>query len=321
MNLNIFINHLKFKNPVMVASGTFGYGQEFADLVELKDLGALITKTITLDPRPGNAPPRLVETSAGMLNSVGLQNEGVDDFISFKWPKLKKIGTKVIVSISATNAAEFVQLAECLEDAGIEAIEMNLSCPNIEHIKLPSQKNTPEKKYPYFCSPRMFAQNKRATFEIVHKVRKKVRLVLLVKLSPNVTDIASIAKAAEDGGADAVSLVNTFLAMAVDVSRRRAKLANVTGGLSGPAIKPIALRMVYEVYKRVNIPVVGMGGIMNAEDALEFFIAGATAICVGTANFVNPRTANDILAGLKKYLYSSKINDINRLIGSLSHET
>jgi len=303
MNLSVNLGRLKLKNPVSVASGTFGYAEEFKDLVCLEKLGAIITKTITRKPKQGNPPPRLVETAAGMLNSIGLQNEGLDNFIKVKLPVLKKIKTKIIVSIGGTDAQEFVYLAQRLEDAGVEAVELNLSCPNIKYKGSKSIAAT------------MLAHNIRDISKIVSSVCKKTKMVVIPKLSPNVTDIVSLAQAAEDSGANAISLVNTFLAMAVDVKSYRPKLKNVTGGLSGPAIKPIALRMVYELAKALKVPVLGMGGIMTTDDALEFMIAGATAVSVGTANFVNPRTAEEIINGLGKYLKEKKIKDINKIIG------
>jgi len=303
MNLSVKLGRLKLKNPVSVASGTFGYAEEFKDLVCLEKLGAIITKTITRLPKQGNPPPRLVETAAGMLNSIGLQNEGLDNFIKVKLPLLKKIKTKIIVSIGGTDAQEFVYLAQRLEDAGVEAIELNLSCPNIKYKGSTSIAAT------------MLAHNIQDISKIVSSVCKKTKIVVIPKLSPNVTDIVHLARAAEDAGAQAVSLVNTFLAMAIDIKNYRPKLKNVTGGLSGPAIKPIALRIVYELAKAVKIPVLGMGGIMSAEDALEFMIAGATAVGVGTANFVNPHAAEEIINGLGKYLKEKKIKDINKIIG------
>ncbi len=305
MDLSVNLGKLKLKNPVTVASGTFGYAKEFENLVNLRDLGAIITKTITGKPRLGNPPPRLVETAAGMLNAIGLQNEGIDDFLKVKFPALKVLGTKIIVSISAEKIEEFAQLAGRLEDQGVEAVELNLSCPNIKYEGKKSR------------SANMFAQSPKAVSKIVSLVRKKTKLIIIPKLSPNVTDIVAIACSAEDSGADAVSLVNTFLGIAIDSETCRPKLANITGGLSGPAIKPMALRMVYEVSRSVKMPVIGMGGIMNLEDALEFIVAGAAAISVGTANFVNPKISVEIITGLKKYLKQKKIKKISQLVGSL----
>lgn len=319
MNLSISIGKLKLKNPILVASGTFGYGQEFEDLVNLKNLGAIITKTITKEPKLGNPPPRLVETAAGMLNAIGLQNEGLDNFLKVKMPYLKKAGTKIIVSISGSSINNFVQLAQRLEEENIDALELNLSCPNIkrQESRVGSRRKNRNRRLQTADRGQMIAQDPKATYSIVKTVRKVTKKTLIVKLSPNVTDIVSIAQAAEKAGADAISLVNTFLGMAIEVEKRKPKLANITGGLSGPAIKPIALRMVYEVARDSKIPIIGMGGIMDTEDALEFIIAGATAVCIGTANFVNPRVSLEIIEGFKKYLKKKRIKDINQLIGSL----
>lgn len=306
MDLSVKIGRLKLKNPVTVASGTFGYAEEFKDLVRLKDLGAIITKTITKEPRLGNATPRLAETSSGILNAIGLQNEGLDNFLKAKLPKLKKIGTKIVVSVSANSALEFIYCVKRLEDSGVEAIELNLSCPNIKYAKLTKSNK---------AKARIFAQDEKDTYSIVNAVAKKTNIVLIAKLSPNVTDICLIARAAEKAGADAISLVNTFSAMAIDINTCRPKLANITGGLSGPAIKPIALKMVYDASNAVKIPIIGMGGIMNAEDALEFIIAGATAISVGTANFVNPRVSMEVIKGIETYCKKNKITDIKKIIG------
>ncbi len=308
MDLSIKIGKLKLKNPVTVASGTFGYAEEFKDLVKLSDLGAIITKTITKEPRLGNATPRLAETASGMLNAIGLQNEGLDNFIKVKLPKLKKMGTKIIVSVSANSAPEFIYCVRKLEDAGVEAVELNLSCPNIKYAKLKASNNE---------KARIFAQVADDTYILVSAVAKKTDVVLIAKLSPNVTDITEIAIAAEKAGADALSLVNTFSAMAIDIDTCNPRLANVSGGLSGPAIKPIALKMVYDVFKAVRIPIIGMGGIMNADDAIEFMIAGATAISVGTANFVNPGVSMEVIAGIKSYCKKKKIENLKQIIGTV----
>lgn len=308
MDLSIKIGKLKLKNPVTVASGTFGYAEEFKDLVKLSDLGAIITKTITKEPRLGNATPRLAETASGMLNAIGLQNEGLDNFIKVKLPKLKKMGTKIIVSVSANSAPEFIYCVRKLEDAGVEAVELNLSCPNIKYAKLKASNNE---------KARIFAQVADDTYILVSAVAKKTDVVLIAKLSPNVTDITEIAIAAEKAGADVLSLVNTFSAMAIDIDTCNPRLANVSGGLSGPAIKPIALKMVYDVFKAVRIPIIGMGGIMNADDAIEFMIAGATAISVGTANFVNPGVSMEVIAGIKSYCKKKKIENLKQIIGTV----
>lgn len=287
---------------MVVSSGTFGYAEEFKDFMDLKELGAIVTKTITLQPRQGNPSPRTCETPAGMLNSIGLENPGMDKFIAEKLPLLGKIGVPIIVSIaSEDNPQEFVSLAQRLDKIKeVAAIELNISCPNIKsHIA------------------KLIAQDANATHELVSAVRKATKKTLITKLSPNVTDITEIALAAERAGSDAVSLVNTFTGMSIDAETRKPKIASVTGGLSGPAIRPIAVRMVWEVYQKIKIPIVGMGGIMDASSALEFILAGATAISVGTANFINPKASIEIIEGIKKYLIKNKIKDIKTFIGSL----
>lgn len=281
--MGISIGKIKLKNPVMAASGTFGYAKEFEGLVDLKKLGAIVTKTITIKPRPGNPMPRVCETASGMLNAIGLQNEGVEDFIEEKLPYLSKIGVPIIVSISGDSIKEFCGLAKRLDkEKGVAGIELNISCPNIKRQGL-------------------IAQDKNATYELVKKVREKTSKTLFTKLSPNVTDIVEIAKAACKAGTDAVSLVNTFLAMAIDIETGKPKLANITGGLSGPAIKPIAIRMVWEVARNIKKPVIGMGGIMTAGDAIEFLLAGAKAVQVGTANFIEPGVCEKIIKGVEKW--------------------
>lgn len=305
MSVEISIGGLKLKNPVLVASGTFGYAEEFKDLVKLLDIGAIITKTITLKPRQGNPPPRLVETPFGMLNSIGLENDGITDFISRKLPSLNKIGTRIIVSIAGESAQEYAELAKGLDAANVKALELNLSCPNVERRQTKNIK----------CD--LIAQDRKATYDVVKAVRKVTNATVIAKLTPNVTDITAIAAAAECAGADSVSLVNTFLAMSIDINTRRPKLGNITGGLSGSAIKPIALRMVWETAKAVKIPVIGIGGIMNASDALEFIIAGASAVEVGTANFINPRASIEIIDGIKDYMRKNRIKNIEKLRGIL----
>jgi len=304
--LGVKIGKIRLKNPVMAASGTFGYAKEFEGLVNLKNIGAVITKTITLKPRQGNPMPRTCETSAGMLNAIGLQNEGVDNFIKDKMPYLSKIGAPIIVSISGDNIDEFFILARRLDKIkGLSGIELNISCPNIkaQGSRLKAQ--------------RLISQDRDATFETVRNVKKATDKTVITKLSPNVTNIVDIAKAARDGGTDAVSLVNTFLGMAIDAHTRKPKLGNITGGLSGPCIKPIALRMVHEVSCNIDVPVIGIGGIMDANDAIEFMIAGATAIQVGTANFIEPGACGKIVKGIEKYLVKNKIKDIKEIIDSL----
>lgn len=314
MSLKVKLGKVTLKNPVTVASGTFGYGKDFEDLVDLKKIGAIITKTITVNPRLGNSPPRLWETSSGMMNAIGLQNDGVDNFLKVKVPILKKLGTMIIPSISATDSKDFVYLRKCMEDAGFKSVEVNLSCPNISYATAKQKQNKKSKRN---FRVKAFAQEEKATFDLVSKLRKKSKLNLIVKLSPNVTDIASIAASAEDAGADVISLVNTFLALAIDIETKKPRIANVTGGLSGPAIKPIAVRMVNDVYNTVKIPVLGMGGIITVADAVEFMIAGATAISIGTANFVDPRIAEVVAAGLEKFCKHKEIKNINQLVGSI----
>ena len=300
--MEVKIGKIRLKNPVMAASGTFGYAKEFEKLVNLKEIGAIITKTITLNPRQGNVMPRICETSAGMLNAIGLQNEGIDDFVKEKMPYLSKIGVPIIVSISGNNIDEFFILARRLNKIkNISGIELNISCPNIK-------------------TKGLVAQDAKETYEVVKAVRKVTNKTLITKLSPNVTDIVEIAESAESAGSDAVSLVNTFLGMAIDIDARKSKLGNITGGLSGPCIKPIAVRMVYEVSKNINIPVIGMGGIMNSDDAIEFMLAGASAIQVGTANFIDPGICGKIVKGIEAYLKKHKIEKIEDIVGGLNNE-
>jgi len=294
-NLNVQIGGIKMKNPVMLASGTYEYNNTTKKLTNVKKLGAIVTKTITQRPQEGNAPPRTCETYAGMLNAIGLQNKGVDYFLKKIFPGLKNLKLPVIVSISGKSLNEFKALAEKLDSIkGVAGIELNLSCPNIRTKKLA-------------------AQDPADTHRIVSAARKATKKTLIAKLSPNVTDIKEIAKAAERAGADAISLVNTFLGMAIDIERRKPKLGNVTGGLSGPAIKPIALRMVWETSKAVRIPVIGMGGIMCSEDAIEFLIAGASAVAIGTGNFINPNLGAEIADEIKAYLIKNRMKDLKQL--------
>jgi dihydroorotate dehydrogenase (NAD+) catalytic subunit len=301
--ISVKIGKLLLKNPVMVASGTFGYAEEFADFLDLKKLGAIVSKTITVNPRQGNIPPRTCETPAGMLNSIGLENPGVEVFIEKKLPVLRKFGPPVIVSIASEgDPEEFVILAKRLDKiSAIAALELNISCPNLKKGKL-------------------VAQDPKATYAVVKAVRRVTRKTVITKLSPNVTDVVEIALAAEDAGSDALALINTVQGMAIDIKTRRPKIAMVVGGLSGPGIRPIALRMVWEVYQKVKIPIIGMGGIVDTESALEFFIAGASAISVGTQNFVSPGVSEEIVNGIKKYLGENKIGAIRNLTGSLKEK-
>jgi len=298
--LSVNIGKIKLKNPVMVASGTFGYAEEFGDFINLKELGAIFTKSITLKPRKGNPAPRTCETSSGILNSIGLENPGLEVFVREKLPLLNKIGVPIIVSISSEDdPAEFVVLVRRLDKIKeVAAIELNISCPNLSHSKL-------------------ISQDARSTYEVVNRVRRVTQKTLITKLSPNVSDITDIAKAAEAAGTDAVSLINTITGMSIDVKTRQPKIATITGGLSGPAIRPIAVRMVWEVSQKINIPIIGMGGITDTRSALEFFIAGATAISVGTANFINPNVTIEIIEGLKQYLMKNKLKNVTALIGGL----
>ncbi|MBI5631885.1 MAG: dihydroorotate dehydrogenase [Nitrospirae bacterium] len=299
MDLSVRIGSLELKNPVMTASGTFGYGEEYAEFLDLSRLGAVVVKGLSLLPKEGNPPPRIVETASGMLNAIGLQNIGIQRFIDEKIPFLRTYDTKVIVNFFGDSIDEYVAAAERLSSVeGIHGLEMNISCPN---------------KQAGWC---IFGTDPRVTAQVVSAVRKATPLPLIVKLSPNVTDISLMAKVAEEAGADALSVINTLTGMVIDIKTRKPKLANRTGGLSGPAIKPVAVRMVYEVFKAVKVPVIGMGGIMHPDDAIEFLLAGATAVAVGTANFVNPRATIDILDGIMAYMKDEKVEDINLLRGA-----
>ncbi len=302
-SLAVEVGGIFMKSPVMTASGTFGYGQEFASLVDLNRLGGIIVKGLSLKPSPGNPPPRTVEACGGMLNAIGLENVGLEAFVQKKLPFLKTLETPIVLNIYGQETKAYAELAERIEELeGIAGIEVNISCPNVKAGGI------------------AFGTDPKMAFEVVNAVREKTGLPLIAKLSPNVADIKAIARSVEDAGADAVSLINTITGMAVDVATRQPKLANITGGLSGPAIKPIALRMVWEAAQAVRIPVIGIGGIMNALDALEFLIVGACAVQVGTANFVNPRATLEIVEGLRSYLVENNIRDINYIIGSLRTE-
>lgn len=300
MNLTVQIGALQLKNPLIAASGCFGYGVEYADVVDLSSLGAIVVKGLFLTEREGHPAPRIVETPAGMLNAIGLQGIGVRRFIDEKLPELRARGAVVIVNVCGTTLDEYVEVSRILSDAdGVAAIELNISCPNIKEGGI------------------QFGCSLHGTHDVVAAVRKVTQLPLIPKLTPNVTDVASFARAAEEAGADAVSLVNTFLAMVIDVETRRPKISNIVGGLSGPAIRPIAVRMVYECRQTVRIPVVGMGGIADARDALEFMIAGATAVQVGTANFVDPFIWPKLLDGMRQYGERHDIDRIADLVGSI----
>jgi dihydroorotate dehydrogenase (NAD+) catalytic subunit len=300
MDLSVAVGGLTLKNPLIAASGCFGYGVEYGDIVDLASLGGIAVKGLFLSEREGHPPPRIVETPAGMLNAIGLQGIGVRRFIDEKLPELRARGATVIVNVCGTTLDEYVEVSRILSDAeGVAAIELNISCPNIK-----------EGGITFGCSLT-------GTYDVVSAVRKVTRLPLFPKLTPNVTDVASFARASEDAGADAVSLVNTFLAMAIDVETRRPKISNVVGGLSGPAIRPIAVRMVYECRQAVKIPIIGMGGISAAADALEFIIAGASAVQVGTANFVDPSIWSRLLEGLATYMNRHRIMRVADLVGTV----
>lgn len=299
-DLSVSIGGLRLKNPVMTASGTFGYAKEFEPYVNLHRLGAVVVKGISLEPRAGNPPPRIVETSCGMLNAIGLENVGVDRFISEKMESLQAVTVPVVVNVLGDTVNEYREIAERLADVeGVAAIEVNISCPNVKKGGVA-----------FGTVPEMAAA-------VTAAVKKVSSVPVIVKLSPNVTDVTNIARAVEDGGADAVSLINTLIGMAVDLRSRRPALANVIGGLSGPAIKPVALRMVYQVAQTVSIPVIGIGGIETAEDVLEFMLAGATAVQIGTANFVNPRASEEAVEGLARYVTEQKLISIREMIGAL----
>jgi dihydroorotate dehydrogenase (NAD+) catalytic subunit len=304
IDLSVDVGGLRLSNPLIAASGCYGYGVEYADAVDLSTLGAVASKGLFLAPREGHPPQRIVETPSGMLNAIGLQGIGVHRYIAEKLPELRRLGVTNIINICGSTLDEYVELARILSDAeGVHALELNISCPNIK-----------EGGITFGCSLH-------GTFDVVSAVKKVTHLPVIPKLTPNVTDVASIAKAAEDAGADAVSLVNTFLAMAIDVETRRPKLSNIVGGLSGPAIRPIAVRMVYECRRTVKIPIIGMGGIASAVDALEFIIAGATAVQVGTANFVDPFIWSKLTAGIEDYLQRHGVCRIADLIGSIDIST
>jgi dihydroorotate dehydrogenase (NAD+) catalytic subunit len=299
-NMRVNIGGIEIINPVMTASGTFGYANEYESLVNLNRIGAIVVKGLSLEPSKGNPPQRIVETPCGMLNAIGLENVGLAAFIEEKAPFLKRLETPVFVNIYGKSIAEYADLAARLEDLEMVAgIEVNISCPNVKSGGM------------------AFGAYPKSTAEVVRAIRKQTSRPLMVKLSPNVTDITEIAKVAEGEGTDSISLINTLTGMAIDIETRRPKLANITGGLSGPAIKPVALRMVWQVVQTVNVPVIGIGGIMTAKDALEFLIVGATAVQVGTANFINPHVTLDIIDGIEAFLMQRNITDITDIIGTL----
>ncbi len=302
VDTKVKIKDLVFENPVITASGTFGYGLEYSDLIDINRLGGIVVKATTAQPRQGNPYPRMAETSMGMLNAVGLQNKGIDYFVKEIYPAIKSFKTNIIANVSGSTIDEYVAVAERINEfENIPAIELNISCPNVKQGGM------------------AFGTNCHSAKEITSAIRKVYHKTLIVKLSPNVTDIAEIALAVEDGGADSVSLINTLLGMAIDAESRKPILSTITGGLSGPAVKPVALRMVWQVAKTVKIPVIGLGGICSAKDAIEFLIAGATAIQVGTANFIDPQITIKIIDGIENYLQRHNLKSVRELIGSLNY--
>ena len=299
MNTNINFARIEMKNPVTVASGTFGYGREFSNFFDLSKLGGIITKGTSLKPKSGNKPPRVCETASGMLNSIGLQNPGVEYFAQNDLPFLRKFDTAIIVNACGSTIDEYVELCKILNTLDIDGVELNLSCPNVK------------------AGCMAFGNTYDGVKEITSKVRKVLQKPLIVKLTPNVTNIAEIAKAVEDAGADGVSLINTLLGMKIDINKRKPVLANNTGGLSGPAIKPVAVRMVYQVAQAVKIPILGMGGIVNGEDAIEFMLAGASAISIGAGNFISPTTSIDTISQIEDYMRKNNIQDIKEIVGKV----
>lgn len=300
LKMGVDIGGLALKNPVMTASGTFGYGEEYADYLDLNRLGAIVVKGLSLNPREGNSSPRIMETASGMLNAVGLQNMGVRAFIDDKLPWLSRVDSAVIVNIFGESLEDYVKVAEILSNAeGVAAVEVNISCPNVKRGGI------------------AFGSDPVVAGEVTRAVKDVSRIPVIVKLTPNVTDITEIARSVESAGADAISLINTITGMSVDIEKRMPHLENITGGLSGPAIKPVALRMVWEVVNAVSIPTIGVGGIMNARDAIEFLIVGAKAVQVGTANFLNPGVTADIIDDIERFMSENGIGDINDLTGTL----
>ena len=297
MNLKVNFAGIEMKNPVTTASGTFGSGAEYSDFVDLNELGAVTTKGVASIPWAGNPTPRITETYGGMLNAIGLQNPGIDVFVERDIPYLRQFDTKIIVNVCGKTAEDYEAVVGRLANADVDLLEINISCPNVKEGGI------------------AFGQNPKSVEAITQTLKKKAKQPVIMKLSPNVTDIAEMAKAAEAGGADAISLINTITGMKIDVHKRAFALANKTGGMSGPAIKPVAVRMVYQAAKAVSIPVLGMGGIRNAEDALEFIMAGASMVAVGTANFFNPTTTTEVVAGIREYMQKYGVEDIRELIG------
>ncbi len=299
MNTSVNLAGVQLANPVMTASGTFGSGMEYAEFVDLNRLGAVVTKGVANVAWPGNPTPRIAETYGGMINAIGLQNPGIDVFVQRDIPFLKKYDTKIIVNVCGKTAKDYIEVVERLSDEAVDMLEINISCPNVKEGGI------------------AFGQNAASVEDITKQIKAHAKQPVIMKLSPNVTDITEMARAAESGGADVLSLINTITGMKIDVNRRTFAVANRTGGLSGPAIKPVAVRMVYQVANAVSLPIIGMGGIASAEDALEFILAGASAVSVGTANFSNPRTTVEVIDGIEKYMQAHGIDDINELIGAV----
>lgn len=299
INTEVTIAGVTFKNPVMTASGTFGSGMEYGEFVDLNKLGAVVTKGVANVPWPGNPTPRVTETYGGMLNAIGLQNPGIDVFIKRDLEFLKQYDTKVIVNVCGKSVEDYLDVVECLSDEAVDMLEINVSCPNVKEGAI------------------AFGQKAEALFDITSKIKKNAKQPVIMKLSPNVTDITEMAKAAEAAGADALSMINTITGMKIDIHRRTFALANKTGGMSGPAIKPVAVRMVYQAANAVKIPIIGMGGISNAEDAIEFLLAGASAVSIGAMNFINPYTTVETIQGIEDYMRQYQIGDIKELIGAV----
>ena len=299
MNTKVNLAGVELKNPVMTASGTFGSGAEYSEFVDLNELGAVVTKGVANVPWPGNPTPRIAETYGGMLNAIGLQNPGIDVFCKRDILFLKQFDTKIIVNVCGKSTEDYCEVVERLADEPVDLLEINISCPNVKEGGI------------------AFGQNPKAVEAITKEVKKYAKQPVIMKLSPNVTDITEMARAAEAGGADILSLINTLTGMKIDINRRTFALANKTGGMSGPCVKPVAVRMVYQVAQTVHVPIIGMGGISNAEDALEFILAGATAVSIGTANFANPYATVETVKGIEEYLKKNQIDDINTLIGAV----
>ena len=297
INMTTDIAGVKLKNPVMVASGTFGSGMEYSEFVDLSKLGAVVTKGVASVPWEGNKTPRVTEVYGGMLNAIGLQNPGIDTFIKRDIPFLKNYDTKIVVNVCGKTTKDYIDVVERLSDEAVDLLEINISCPNVKEGGI------------------AFGQNAKAVYDITKEIKRYAKQPIIMKLSPNVTDITEMAMAAQDGGADALSLINTITGMKIDINKRCFSLANKTGGMSGPAIKPIAVRMVWQVAQAVNVPIIGMGGISCSDDAIEFLLAGASAVSVGTANFINPHITMEIIAGIEKYLCDNSFTDIKDIIG------